>query len=258
MIGKIISAAAFTALLTFPVRARAQVPWKTGEKLQFDISVGFLAAGKASLTVSDIFDHETSTNGITQKYQAYRFLATAESNSFVDVFFKVRDKNESWLDVNGLFTHRFEQRNNEGKYHLNQVVEYDWIRKRFMQTDLVEGRAPKIEEGDLPNPVIDTLSSLYLVRTKDLKVGEDFSIDVHSGRIYPMIVKVLKRETVKVPAGKFDCFVVEPFLKEKGIFIQKGKKLQVWLTADDKKMPVKMQAEIFIGHVKAELANAGQ
>ena len=42
-------------------------------------------------------------------------------------------------------------------------------------------------------------------------------------------------------------------MRERGLFIQKGKKMQVWLTADEKKMPVKMRAEIFIGHVTAEL-----
>ncbi len=237
---------------------QAAVPWKPGEKLTFNITVGFIAAGESSLSVGEVRDIEISTNGVTKKYQAYPFAAAAQSNSFVDVFFKVRDQNDSLLDVGGLFTHRFEQHNNEGKYHLNQTVEYDWINKRFKQTDNVEGRAPKIEEGDLPIPVVDTLSSLYLVRTHELKVGGEISIDVHSGRIYPLVVKVLKRETVKVPAGKFDCFLIEPFLKEKGIFIQKGKKLQVWLTADEKKMPVKMQAEIFIGHVKAELADYRQ
>ncbi|MBI1979160.1 MAG: DUF3108 domain-containing protein, partial [Elusimicrobia bacterium] len=54
-------------------------------------------------------------------------------------------------------------------------------------------------------------------------------------------------------AGKFDCFLVEPFIRERGLFIQKGKKLKVWLTADEKKIPVKMRAEVFIGHVSAEL-----
>lgn len=100
---------------------------------------------------------------------------------------------------------------------------------------------------------MDTLASLYITRTRKLTVGDAFSLDVFSGRRYPLIVKVLRRETIKVPAGQFDCFVVEPFLTERGIFIQKGKKLQVWLTADDRKIPVMMKAEIFIGHVYAEL-----
>ena len=49
------------------------------------------------------------------------------------------------------------------------------------------------------------------------------------------------------------CYRVEPVLRERGIFISKGKKLEVWLTADARHMPVLMRSEIFIGHVSAEL-----
>lgn len=240
------------------IAAEPHVPWKAREKLNFDITVGVIAAGNASLEVRDFVEHEVSSGNLKKSYKSFRLVATATSNAFVDVFYKVRDMNESWLDAEGLFTHRFEQHNHEGKYHLDQTVAYDWINRRWKQTDLVKGREPKIEEGDLPIPVADTLSALYLVRARPLKEGDEFSLDVHSGKTYPLIVKVTKRETVKVPAGRFDCFMVEPFLKEKGIFIQKGKKLQVWLTADERRMPVKMKAEIFIGHVYAELAENPQ
>jgi len=73
--------------------------------------------------------------------------------------------------------------------------------------------------------------------------------------VYPLVVHVLKREKIKVPAGKFDCLVVEPFLRGPGIFISKGKKLVVWLTADERRIPVRMRSEVFIGHVSAELTD---
>ena len=56
-----------------------------------------------------------------------------------------------------------------------------------------------------------------------------------------------------MPAGTFDCFLVEPQLRTPGMFIAKGKKLQVWLTADDRHMPVRMRTEVFFGHVVADL-----
>src|SRR5205823_12646414 len=87
-----------------------------------------------------------------------------------------------------------------------------------------------------------------------LEVGKSFTIDVHSGtKTWPLLVKVKKLEKVKVKAGRFLCYRVEPVLREQGIFISKGKKLEVWLTADEQHMPVLMRSEIFIGHVSAEL-----
>jgi hypothetical protein len=81
-------------------------------------------------------------------------------------------------------------------------------------------------------------------------------IDVYDAKkIWPLVVNIEKRETVKVPAGKFDCFRVEPILRQPGIFVSKGKKLQVWMTADAVHMPVLMRSEVFIGHVSAELVS---
>src|SRR5439155_86286 len=77
---------------------------------------------------------------------------------------------------------------------------------------------------------------------------------VQSGeKTWPLVVNVKKLEKVKVKAGKFLCYRVEPVLRERGIFISKGKKLEVWMTADARHMPVLMRSEIFIGHVSAEL-----
>jgi hypothetical protein len=68
------------------------------------------------------------------------------------------------------------------------------------------------------------------------------------------VIRVLRRETVRTPAGAFHCVVVEPGMREEGIFIQKGRKLQIWLTDDERKVPVLMRVEVFFGHVTAELS----
>jgi len=64
---------------------------------------------------------------------------------------------------------------------------------------------------------------------------------------------VLGKETVKVPAGKFDCIIVEPVMRTEGIFKAKGR-IKIWLSDDRYKIPVKMQTEVFfIGSVTAKL-----
>ena len=81
-----------------------------------------------------------------------------------------------------------------------------------------------------------------------------YSIDVYSGeKVYPLVVTVRKREKISVPAGTFDTLLVEPLIRGPGVFISKGKKLEVWLTNDSRRMPVRMRSEVMIGHVSAEL-----
>jgi hypothetical protein len=107
----------------------------------------------------------------------------------------------------------------------------------------------------VPVYVQDVLSAFYFIRTQDLKVGQSIFVDNHADKKnYPLEVKVLRKERIKVPAGTFNCVVVEPILKASGIFQQKGS-LTVWLTDDQIKMPVLMKSKVFIGSISTELTN---
>ena len=113
---------------------------------------------------------------------------------------------------------------------------------------------PRAIARELKQQVLDLLTSLYYVRANPLQVGKDITFDiVNREEQYPLVVKVLGKETVKTAAGKFNCWVVEPQFRGEGIFVAKGKSLKVWLTDDAYRMPVKMAVEVFIGSVSAEL-----
>jgi len=60
------------------------------------------------------------------------------------------------------------------------------------------------------------------------------------------------RERVKVPAGEFDCLVVEPVLEGEGLFQHEGK-LTIWMTDDARKMPVLMKTKVKVGSIDASL-----
>ena len=68
-----------------------------------------------------------------------------------------------------------------------------------------------------------------------------------------MQINLIGKETIEVSAGKFNCLILEPVLREDaGLFKAQGS-LKVWVTDDERKMPVKMKVEVFIGSVSAEL-----
>ena len=60
------------------------------------------------------------------------------------------------------------------------------------------------------------------------------------------------RETVEVGAGTFDCFAIEPVIREGGIFTAKGR-LTIWVSADDRRIPVKMRTKVVVGSITASL-----
>jgi len=222
--------------------------FQEGEDLTFQIRWGVITGGYATLSVPSIDQ--------VGKDQAYHILSEARSIGMVDTFYKVRDKNEAWLDTAEPRSLRYSKKILEGKYSVDEVVELDQAKRTFHTTEIRHDKNDAKEEkrGEIPLNVLDVLSSLYYIRSQPLEVGKSFTIDVHSGdKTFPLLVSVIKREKIKVKAGKFVCYRVEPVLRERGIFISKGKKLEVWLTADARHMPVLMRSEIFIGHVSAEL-----
>ena len=69
-----------------------------------------------------------------------------------------------------------------------------------------------------------------------------------------MEVKVHKRERVQVPAGTFDCVVVEPILKSEGVFKSKGSIL-VWLSDDQRRIPVMVKSKVPVGSISISLTD---
>jgi hypothetical protein len=232
---------------TYPWRIEPRAPFGPGEDFQYVVKWGVVVAGYSNRSIPEILD--------VSNRPTYHIVSAAHSGGVVNAFYKVEDYNDVWLDQRALVTVRYEKRIHEGKYQIEETSLLDQSKRRWKTRSYrLDKNIYEEKEGDLPPNALDTFGSLYYVRTLPLIVGQTYTIDVHnSNKVYPLVVDVLKREKIKVPAGKFDCILVEPFLRGPGIFINKGKKLQVWLTADERRIPVRMRCEVFIGHVSAEL-----
>ncbi|HNX51814.1 MAG TPA: DUF3108 domain-containing protein, partial [Thermoanaerobaculaceae bacterium] len=93
-------------------------------------------------------------------------------------------------------------------------------------------------------------------RTQALPVGGSIVFHYHASRkSQPLQVKILGREHIRTPAGEFDCIAVEPILKAGGVFKSSGR-LVIWLTADERRMPVLMKSKVIIGSVSVVLEEA--
>ena len=184
---------------------------------------------------------------------AYLIQTTAFSAKVIDSVYKVRDINYSWLDATTFYSLGYSQSLREGNYKRDEWVTFDDKNGRFYG-QVQKKEEPRAIAGELKQEVLDILTSLYYVRAKPLEIGKDITFDIVNRETqYPLVVKVLGKETVKTPAGKFNCWLVEPQFRGEGIFVAKGKSLKVWLTDDEYRMPVKMAVEVFIGSVTAEL-----
>jgi hypothetical protein len=107
--------------------------------------------------------------------------------------------------------------------------------------------------GEIPPYVQDPLSALYYVRAMDLEVGKEYELAANSGgKNWTMKVIVKAAENVDLPQGTFHCLRLEPVLTGEGIFKSKGK-LEVWVTDDERKIPVRMQSEVAVGSFTVDM-----
>jgi hypothetical protein len=118
-------------------------------------------------------------------------------------------------------------------------------------TVLADGRQ---ETYSTPPGILDPLSSLYYVRTRqDFIVGKPIIIDVHDdAKSWAVEVQTISREKIKTSFGEFNTIKVKTYPKYEGVFQHKGE-IYIWLTDDERKIPVLMRSEITIGSIVATL-----
>ena len=209
-----------------------------GERLEFSVGYGVIKAGTAVMEIPEMVKLDGR--------KCYHIVSTAKSNKFFSVFFKVDDKVESFMDVHGLYSLRYDKHLREGKFRADISMIFDQENHLALYNS---GR----DTFEVAEYAQDVLSAFYFVRTQELTVGKSIFVENHTDKKnYPLEVRVLRKERRKVEAGEFDCVVVEPLLKTPGIFKQKGS-LTIWLTDDEVKMPILMKSKVIIGSISTEL-----
>lgn len=212
-----------------------------GEYLRFSVGYGFVTAGEATLEVRDTMTYDD--------HLCYQIYSETKSNSFFDSFYRVRDTVVSQIDVDGIFSHYFHKSLHEGSYHSEREI----IFQHELGRAVTRKGTDEIDTVAIGSFAQDVLSAMYYVRTQPLEVGDVLTVNsVEGNEAQQLNVRVLKKETVEVPAGVFDCIVVEPLLADAGIFKQEGE-VKVWLTDDRLRMPVLMKSKVLVGSIHAEL-----
>ncbi len=213
-----------------------------GERLDYKIGYKFITAGTGFLEIAPKPLNRFGRN-------AYQVHFEARSLESLDWLYKVRDIFVTALDVNGIFPWDFTQKVREGRYKRDSKSYFNNINNVAHFKDSI---------FTIPPYVHDIISAFYYVRTLDLNSYKNGSIiyldNFFDGKTYKLGVKIHRREICEVYAGKFNCIVIEPLIKEGGLFNADGA-IYIWLTNDDRKMPIKVAAKIPIGFVEAKLSS---
>jgi hypothetical protein len=219
-------------------------PFVPGEKLTYTLKWGKIPAGEATLEVLpiEILDGEP----------VYHFVMTARTNSFVDIFYKVRVRIEGFATLDMTRSVLYKTKQHEGDYKRDILVNFDWDNQQAQYTNRGKTRDPiTIAEGSL-----DPLTALYFTRMSEMKVNEDITRPVTDGKKNTIgVVNVVKQETIEVSDVTYETFLVEPDTKDIGGVFKKSDdaNIHLWLTADERRLPVKIKSKVVVGSFVGEL-----
>jgi len=234
-----------------PATTPPPVAFGPGEKLVFELRWTFIRAGTATLEVLPM--------ATVNNQPAYHFALIARSNAFVDSLYKVRDRIDAFADAALTRSLHYLKKQREGPTIRDIEVRFDWdnLKTRYLKTE--KGGGEDKLTPVMPNS-FDPLSAFYFVRgAQNVKVGGVIESPITDGNKNVIgRVTVVKRETIKVKGQTYDTFLVEPELKDVGGVFEKSKdaKIQIWVTADHRRIPVRLKSKVIIGSFVGDLISA--
>jgi hypothetical protein len=216
-------------------------PWRfpVGERMEFSVTFGGIRLGEGSLAVEAV--------DTVWSRPAYR-LAWEMSGG--PPFYRVEDRHTSWVQPVPLASLRFDQNLHQGSYRRDRRYLLDPDELTYTRFDNVGGAyvADAREVGiPIPERALDEVSFLYLARLIPLEVGRTYEFDTYfQEEKNPVVLEVLRREEIRVPAGRFQTVVVRPIIKAGGMFGEGGE-AEVYISDDDRRIIVRLKTWMKVG-----------
>jgi hypothetical protein len=177
----------------------------------------------------------------------YHITATGKTIPFYDHLYKVRDRYETYIDTASLLPYRFTRSTLEGRIKKYENIQFN----RGVHTVISDSGVFKV-----PACVQDVLGALYYIRNmpvENLRPGDKIDFEMFlDNRLYKSYIRFMGREMITTRYGKFHAIKIKPLLI-KGSMFEAGEKMTVWVTDDPNHIPIRVQAAIRIGNVRADL-----
>lgn len=223
-----------------PLRKIENKAFKRGEKLKYLVHYGVIDAGNATLEV-------TNDSIKIAKRKTLHVVAKGTTNGTWDLVFPVRDTYESYMDQESILPWFHKRRVNEGGYK----IEHDIAFNHYSHEAISNKQRYKTDTN-----VQDMVSAFYYARVLDFthaKKGDLFVVNTFFDfENYPLRIKYIATEVIKTDFGKIKCYKFHPVL-QKGRVFKTEEDMTVWLSADDSKVPVRVQTNLMVGAVKMDL-----
>lgn len=241
--------------IAFPSKSQClknEEPFVVGEKVEYEVyyNWGFIwvNAGEVTFSVKPELYHGKAV---------YHFISEGTSKPNYDWLYKVRDRYESKVAIDGFRPLWFKRDTYEGNFKVDE--EYHYLpEKNQVAFSLTDSDNPLVEDTLNIKPcTFDVITMVYYARTLDFsKYQKNDKIPINvliDGEAHNLYIRYLGTETIETrEKKKFECIKFKPLLVEGTIF-EGGEDMTVWVTNDRNKIPILVEAKIIVGSIKAYL-----
>ena len=230
-----------------PVYQPKFYPFESGEKAVYRTSWN----GLVSVATAEIYTTPTTING----KKVYQVRVEAKSSKALDLIWKMRDTITSTFDAKSLSPSHFTFSQRENSKIIDTEARYNGPTKSWKVGRRQVGKKPQNYEFDSQN-TLDPITAVYLARSVDFKVGDRLYFKVFGGR-YQYLLELLieRKEPVELQSGKVEAFRIIPSIQNltKNGYAERLNDATVWISADERRLPVKLSSKITFGSVYMEL-----
>ena len=228
------------------LNAQIESSFKSGEWLKFKLNYsGWVKAGNATLQVNE---------STFKSRPVFHVIGKGWTTGAIKWFFKVKDRYESYFDINSGLPYKFVRNINEGGHIKDRVVEFDYKRKLAFVNDL---RHKSQKTVPITNDIQDMVSSYYYLRdhydTKTIQVGDIIKLNMFfDSQIFGFKLKFLGREKIRTKFGNVDCLKFRPYVVAGRVFHEE-ESVTLWVSADKNKIPIRIKADLRVGSLRSDL-----
>lgn len=234
--------------------AKSYTPKQTNFEIgtyRYNVNWQGIPVGRSAITVTpSVMPDGTKT---------YTVKATAQSASVVALYYSLRHISESVFRADTLVPLIFSSMQMENSKTKSREV-------RFEDDGQVVGTLYSWKKGVLrqdeqhafqgTHATFDPITAAFLARSLDVGENEEVSFDVFNGK-HRFLIGLRKgaKELVKVGGKMVEAYPVTPIVKK--LTDSEGEKrlrrCVIWVSADEKRDVLKLESEVFVGSVRAEL-----
>ncbi|MBK3518622.1 DUF3108 domain-containing protein [Carboxylicivirga marina] len=223
-----------------PYPTTSHQAYQGGERLVFKLNYGIVTGGKATLTVSDSIYNNTHIHHV---------VGRGVTVGIADVLYKIRDRYESFIDVETNQPVKAVRSIREGRYRYYNEVEYNRDSSQVMSK---KSGVHNVQEG-----ILDILSAFYFARNHkfndNLQVGEVIEFMTYfSDENFPLRIRYRGTEVIKTNFGKVVCYKFSP-VTEVGRAFKTEDDMHVWITKDKNRIPMRVRFDLAVGSFTCNL-----